>query len=65
MSYTYTSQRQLRSAFWRIFSITANRRRLPSGDYHVDTRCLFCDWIDSLHRDGQISDRLAARVTLG
>jgi hypothetical protein len=32
--------------------------------YRTDTRCAFVDFLDALHRDGQISDALADRAKL-
>jgi len=68
MTYTYTNQQQLRAAFWGEHP-TLQRRTIPNysgnGRMHVtDTRCAFCDWIDSLQRSGQISEALAQRATL-
>jgi hypothetical protein len=68
-----TTQKQIRAAFWAAHP-TANRKRYPTRDwtredktardYCTDTRCAFVDFLDSLHRDGQISDALANRATL-
>jgi len=30
----------------------------------VETRCAFVDFLDALHRDGQVTDALANRATL-
>lgn len=69
----YTSQRELRRAFWREHPtlergryIQNSRMYLGKPDYYVptDTRCAFVDWIDYLARDGQISESLAFRATL-
>ena len=60
--YIYTNQKQLRAAFWEQFP-EADRRKY-SGDYATDTRCAWVDWIDSLQRSGEISEKLAFRVTL-
>lgn len=67
---TYTTQKQIRAAFWeshpdheaharkwQIKTATHNR-------HNTDTRTAFTDFIDSLHRDGQISEKLAFRATL-
>ena len=32
--------------------------------FKADTRCAFVDFVDSLHRDGQISDDVAQNITL-
>jgi hypothetical protein len=68
-----TTQKQIRAAFWSTHP-TANRKRYPARDwtredkshrdYCTDTRCAFVDFLDSLHRSGQISDALANRATL-
>jgi hypothetical protein len=57
-----TSQAQIRDAFWRAH-LGIDRKRYR-GDYCTDTRCAFVDFIDFLHRDGQISAALANRATL-
>lgn len=66
--YQITNQRDLRAAFWEAHP---NLDRKKIKDYtgkdtmHVtDTRCAFTDWLDYMHRDGQISDALANRATL-
>lgn len=66
--YTYTTQAQVRAAFWEAYP-TASRRRITdySGKgkmYTTDTRCAFVDFLDSLSRDGAISPALAQRATL-
>ena len=68
-----TSQAQIRDAFWQAHP-TADRKRYPARDwtredksqrdYCTDTRCAFVDFLDFLHRDGQISAALADRATL-
>ncbi len=68
MAYTYTTQKQVRAAFWRDHP-QAMRRKIPNysgnGTMHVtDTRCMFTDYIDHLSKEGLISQELAQRVTL-
>ena len=68
MSYTYTTQQQIRAAFWDAFP-ELSRRKIPdhSGQgrmYPTDTRCAFCDFLESLTRNGEISEALAGRATL-
>jgi hypothetical protein len=42
-----------------------NRRISNSAERQdTDTRCAFVDFIDQLHRAGQITDRTANRITL-
>lgn len=72
MSYAYTSQREVRAAFWQDFDgvngITSkqwtNAHDGTGRQYNATTRCAFCDYVDMLARDGLISERLAQRVTL-
>ena len=61
---TYTTQKALRADFWAQHPSLTKR---PGGHnkQHVDARCAFNGWLDSLHRSGQISDALANRATLG
>ena len=64
----YTTQRQLRAAFWETFP-TLSRRKIPNysgnGRMHVtDVRCAWCDWLDSLSKSNEITDALASRATL-
>ncbi len=67
MTYTYTTQKQVRAAFWHEYCDIYQQpmpRKLSNGDYPADARCAFVDYVDSLQRGGQISESLAARVTL-
>ena len=63
MTHTFTTQGQIRKAFWQG-TPGVMRKRLTSGDYPTDTRCEFVDFVDMLARDGHISEDLAQRVTL-
>ena len=74
MKYRITNQRDLRSAFWQAhlpspagLNITPIRIPNYSGNgkmHNTDTRVAWCDWIDSLSKDGTISQELAQRATL-
>lgn len=64
-----TNQKQLRRLFWQENPQLAHlhKRTVKNGDhrdYPTDVRVSFVDWLDSLHRDGQVSDQLAHRATL-
>lgn len=68
-----TNQAQIRAAFWQAFPELPRRRYRYSWNrndktaelvYPIDTRCAFVDFVDSLHRSGQISEALADRATL-
>ncbi len=68
MQHTYTTQKQIRAAFWAAFPELPRRKiKNYSGNgrmHQTDTRCAFVDFIDALSRDGQISQALAQRATL-
>jgi len=67
MPYAITNQRALRRAFWEANPALSPRKmsRAYRGYYHAtDTRVTWCDYIDHLARDGQISENLAQRATL-
>lgn len=65
-----TNQKQIRAAFWDAYPHLAEQAReagiltKPQNFHCATVRCLFVDFVDSLHRDGSISDALAERVTL-
>ena len=68
-----TTQKELRAQFWATFPELPRRRyryawsrsdKTAELVYPVDTRVTFCDWLDALHRNGEISDALAGRATL-
>jgi hypothetical protein len=67
---TYTTQEQVRRAFWEAhqddYERARNRRTLSKGQNAqvTDTRCAFVDFVDHLARNGDISEALAYRVTL-
>jgi len=68
-----TTQKEIRAAFWQSHPDAPRRRYRYSWNsndktaplvYPIDTRCAFVDFVDYLHRDGQITEALANRVTL-
>jgi hypothetical protein len=62
--YLFTTQAQVRVAFWNS---TAEFERIPGysqNDYPATVRCAFVDFVDALARYGDISEALAQRVTL-
>jgi hypothetical protein len=63
-----TTQKQIRKLFWLEFP-NIDRRKITSYDgkgkmYKTDTRVLFCDFVQALHANGQISDNMVQKVTL-
>jgi hypothetical protein len=65
-----TTQKQIRAAFWETypdFEFQAREAGIfsKSQNHHCATvRCAFVDYVDSLAKSGQISEKLANRVTL-
>lgn len=70
-----TTQRQVRRAFWQAWregqfrglSVTPRQITDFSGNgkmHNTDTRCAFCDFLDSLSKNGELAEGLADRVTL-
>lgn len=56
----------VRIVFWNTHP-NLDKRKIKMGKeyiYKTDTRCAFVDFVDQLQRSGQISERLAQRVTL-
>ena len=69
MAYSYTTQPQVRRAFWEsgpeglsyVQELAYKRRK---KEFRVDIRMAFVDFVDALQRNGNISAALAQRVTL-
>jgi len=57
---------EVRSSFWANHPEFKSefRKKLRQNDYSTDIRCAFVDYVDFLHRDGVICDKLAYKVTL-
>lgn len=64
MAHEITTQPALRAAFWQGWQGRARPKRNRDGDYPVDVRVEWVDFIDHLARDGIISEALASRATL-
>ena len=65
----YTTQRQLRAAFWAANPGLSRRRIRNYGGtglmFTTDTRVAFVEWLDATCRNGECSAELAQRATLG
>lgn len=62
--FIYTSQRELRKAFWQLcdeLGINTNGKRTK---FNTTLSCYFLDWIDTLQKDGDISERLRNHACL-
>lgn len=70
MKHTYTTQAQVRAAFWAAFpsfdeqARAAGLRWKRQNEHCATVRCSFTDFVDQLVRNGDISEKLAQRVTL-
>jgi len=74
-----TTQTEVRESFWETFPdyVTEHHRPIPytqngkrlyrrktQNDYNATIRSLFVEYVDTLARNGEISETLASRVTL-
>lgn len=61
------TQNEIRKAFWDSHPEFKSdyRRTKKQNDYNTDIRTEFVNWVDSEQKDGNISEKLASRVTLG
>lgn len=64
MGFTITSQKDLRDAFWDAHPELTRKGQQKQNAYPADTRMAWCDYVESMRRDGQISNELAQRATL-
>ena len=70
MPYTYTTQAQVRAAFWEAHprfdeqAREAGIRSKRQNEHCATVRCSFVDYVDMLSKNGSISAELADRVTL-
>lgn len=63
------TQKQVRKAFWEFLKgvpdlYAKGKRSKRQNEQVTDIRVTFVDYVDSLQRDGQITESLANRVTL-
>lgn len=58
--------KEVRDSFWEVYSQFADqyRKAWRQNQYCTDIRCAFVDYVDSLRKDGIISETLANKVTL-
>jgi hypothetical protein len=57
---------EIRDYFWELHPEFQHERRSRKrqNDYRTDIRVAWCDCVDSLSKDGRITEKLAAFVTL-
>lgn len=68
--HTYTNQNQIRAAFWEAHpQHEAHARKwgiktASQNRHNAETRQAYVEFVDSLARNGEISETLASRATL-
>lgn len=62
--YTFTTQAQVRRAFWQGMPKGIEVRGRRQNGYNATIRSEWVEFVDMLARDGHISEQLAARLTL-
>ena len=63
MTYDFTTEAQVRKAFW-VGLEQFKRRGYRQNDYDATIRSEWCEFVDMLQKNGHISESLADRVTL-
>lgn len=64
------TQKEVRKAFWQFLKVVdpnlyaKGKRSKRQNDQVTDIRCSFVQWLDGLHRDGQINDKQVNTYTL-
>ncbi len=56
----------IRNAFWDVHTEFKSefRKTYRQSQYRTDVRCAFVDYVDSLRKNDDISEKLAIRATL-
>jgi len=64
--YIITTQRELRKAFWEQAGALGEyfKATYRQNDYSTTVRCDWCDYVETMYRNGHISEALAQRATL-
>jgi hypothetical protein len=60
-----TTQADLRQYFWHMmFPYHKRKKGYTQNDYCADVRIAWVDFVDMMHHNGQINEKLADRATL-
>ena len=62
--YDYTEEQEVRNAFWEAHPEYKEIEGQSQNSYNATVRTAWCDYVDMLEKDGQISEDLASEVTL-
>lgn len=54
----------LRAAFWEAHPQFKRKGRTRQNDYPINVRMAWCDYVEHMVRNGDISENLAQRATL-
>ena len=66
----YTTQKQIRKAFWENLKeidpelYKWGKRSKPQNEQVTDIRIKFCEFVDEVLEAGQITEKMAEKVTL-
>lgn len=59
-----TTQKELRAAFWESHPEYGRYEGRKQNECPASVRLTWCDFVEHMHRSGEISDSLADRATL-
>ena len=65
-----TTQKEIRASFWKsspsleLHALKWGIKTSPQNRHNAETRTAFVDFVDSLEKSGEISEKLANRVAL-
>lgn len=59
-----STQKDLRNAFWAEHPQFKRKGRQKQNEYPVDVRMAWCDFVEAMRRNGDITENLAGRATL-
>jgi len=64
MEYEFTTESQVRAAFWQGMPADSYVRGKRQNGYNATIRSEFVEFVDMLQKSGHISESLSERVTL-
>ena len=63
-AFPVTSQAMLRAKFWAAHPQWTRCVKKSQNDYPADIRMAWCDFVEQMNQDGQISEKLTYNATL-
>jgi len=64
MKRTQMNFSEIRNKFWTEHPQFTRKGRTKQNDYNTDIRVYFCDFIEHLRRNGEITETQAKNITL-